>query len=171
MAEKQPKPPAITGTIAWRSVIEAYQTCTQKYTKLMAEFELTSSQFDVLFVIEALGAEASPKQIAQGLLVTMGNVTSVTRRLLERDLIRQVASETDKRSIRFTLTKSGSDVLKRAKAASKQFVTHQLGPFSQEEIEFVGTLMQRMRSHLESADFETSLNQIIRSSSSGERHD
>jgi DNA-binding MarR family transcriptional regulator len=159
----------MTRAQAWRSVIEAYQTCAAKYNKLMAQFELTSSQYDVLFVIENLGEDATPKRIAAGLLVTMGNVTSVTRRLLERELIKQSASKTDRRSIRFSLTKSGLELLAQAKFASKQFVDDQLGPFSEQEVQFVGELMQRMRTHLDSEAFDTSLHQIIRSS--GTSHD
>ena len=152
---------------AWRAVVEAYQTCNQRYARLMKRFDLTSSQFDVLFVIESLGDQASPKNVATGLLVTMGNVTSVTRRLLERGLVEQVANAVDKRSVQLRLTEQGSALLSEAKASSKLFVEHQLSPFSEEEVEVVGRLMQRMRAHLESNEFQQSLEQIVQESSPG----
>lgn len=147
--------------VVWRTVVDAYSTVNQNYGRLLAPLELTTSQFDVLLGIESLGDEASPKAIAEGLLVTMGNITSVTRRLIERGLIEQVANAKDKRSVYLRLTKSGVLLLKQAKAASKQFVQLQLGPFTQDEIEGVGVMMQRMRHHLESAEFQSSLERII----------
>ena len=147
--------------VVWRTVVDAYSTVNQNYGRLLAPFELTTSQFDVLLGIESLGDEASPKAIAEGLLVTMGNITSVTRRLIDRGLVEQVANVKDKRSVYLRLTKSGLQLLKQAKGASKQFVQLQLGPFTQEEVENVGVMMQRMRQHLESDEFQSALERII----------
>ena len=152
---------AMSRQLAWRSVVEAYQTCNQKYARMMAHFDLTSSQFDVMLAIEALGDEAYPKQVAEGLLVTKSNVTSVTKRLLERKLIRQKANTSDKRSIRFELTPKGVLLLRDAKSAAKSFIDSQLAPFSRSEIELVGELMQRMRGHLESEAFDQSIQSVI----------
>lgn len=146
---------------AWRKVVEAYQTCHQKYAVLMTRFELTSSQFDVMLGIESLGEAAAPKQIAEGLLVTKSNITSVTRRLLERGLIEQTANSEDKRSIIFRLTPSGTALLQEAKTCAKQFVEAQLAPFTEHEVELVEQLMQRMTNHLQSESFQESLSTII----------
>lgn len=153
----------ITRTDSWRSVVNTYQTCNQQYSRLMSHFGLTSSQFDVLFAVEALGESAYPKEIAKGLLVSKSNITSVTKRLLERKLIRQLSSETDRRSIRFILSAKGISLLHRAKAAARRFVEAQLDPFSDEEVELVGRLMQEMRMHLDSAGFRESLEGIVNS--------
>ena len=152
---------ALTRNESWRSVVQAYQACNHRYSRLMSHFDLTPSQFDVLLAIEALGDGAYPNEIARGLLVTKSNITSVTKRLLERKLVRQFNSESDRRSIRFSLSSKGSSLLNRAKAAARRFVEIQLEPFSDDEVELVGRMMQTMRSHLESNEFEAALDQII----------
>ena len=147
--------------IAWKHVVEAYQTCHQKYARMMSHFDLTPSQFDVLMSIDSLGGKATPKEIAKGLLVTKGNITSVTRRLLERNLICQKAHDLDKRSIVLALTGTGKTLLKNAKSAAKDFVNLQLAPFSQNEVDLVGGLMQQMRAHLDSNEFDAAVERII----------
>lgn len=148
-------------TAAWRAVVAAYQTCNQRHMRLMSHFDLTPSQFDVLLAIESLDEQAHPKELASGLLVSKSNITSVTRRLLTRDLIQQHSNPNDGRSIRFVLTKKGSSILKRAKIATKQFIELQLEPFDSQDVALVGKLMHRMRSHLESDEFDLSLTGLI----------
>jgi DNA-binding MarR family transcriptional regulator len=157
--------------LAWRYVVEAYQTCNQKYSVMMSRFDLTSSQFDVMLVIESLDKEATPKRVAEGLLVSKANITSVTRRLLERGLIAQTKNAQDKRSIHFHLTPQGTALLKRAKAAARQFVEVQLAPFSGEEVALVGSLMQRMRGHLQSEHFSQSLEQLMADQAQEQQYD
>ncbi|MCH2159945.1 MAG: MarR family transcriptional regulator [Oleiphilaceae bacterium] len=147
--------------LAWKHLVEAYQTCHQKYARMMSHFDLTVSQFDVLTGIESLGDKATPKEVAKRLLVTKGNITSVTRRLFERGLIHQKSHALDKRSIILELTDSGKSLLTNAKLAAKQFVAQQLAPFSQSDVDLVDNLMQQMRSHLNSKDFDFAVQGIV----------
>ncbi|GLS27495.1 MarR family winged helix-turn-helix transcriptional regulator [Marinibactrum halimedae] len=146
---------------AWRSVIEAYQMCNQKYTSLMSYFELTPSQFDVLLAVDGLGEQAVPKNIASRLLVTKGNITNVTKRLFERQLITQKANGLDARSVVIELTPQGQDLVDRAKIAAKAFISEQLSPFGDQQIENVGKLMRQMREHLEQMDVSRILKEVF----------
>jgi DNA-binding MarR family transcriptional regulator len=145
---------------SWKNLVEAYQICTQKYTKLLAEFGFTPSQLDVLFQIETLGEQAKPMHIAEGLLVTKGNITAVTKRLIEQGFISVHPDKTDKRSSLLSMTKKGTRHFKIAKQAAKEFIEAQLAPFTDEEVKLVGELMTKMRFHLESDDFNISLMNI-----------
>lgn len=142
---------------SWRSVVSAYQVCSQKYAVLMKHFDLTPSQFDVLLAVESLGKQATPKRIAEHLLVTKGNITGVTKRLLERNVVQTTLNAEDARSIHYVLTESGQAIVSDAQQAGKRFIREQLAPFSEDEIEKVGTLMQQMRIHLEKMDIDTLL--------------
>ena len=146
--------------LSWRSVVEAYQTCNQKYSLLMSHFDLTSAQFDVLMAIDGLGQEAKPKRIAERLLVTKGNITNVTKRLIERELLLQQADSDDGRSFFLRLSPSGKEIVERAKCAAKTFIDEQLSPFSDNEIEEVGALMRKMRTHLNHMNVTSILAQI-----------
>ena len=158
----------ISRSESWRHLVQAYQICTQKYATLLSSFDLTPSQFDVLLQIEMLGRNAKPKSIANGLLVTKGNITSITKRLLERRLILREPDEQDKRSSTFQITEDGKTILRHSKLASKAFIDAQLSPFSDEEVKSVGSLMQKMRFHLESNVFDEELMRIKNNVTSSE---
>jgi DNA-binding MarR family transcriptional regulator len=128
---------------------------------MMSHFDITSAQYDVMLGIESLGKAATPKAIADALLVTKGNITSVTRRLHERALITQESHSQDKRSIVLKLSPEGMEILNNAKKAARSFVQTQLAPFSDDEVEDVGSLMKQMRDHLNSSEFDQDISQIL----------
>lgn len=151
---------------SWRAVVEAYQVCAQRYSAAMGRVELTSSQFEVLLLIRCLGAEATPKTIADQLLVTKGNITGVTSRLLSQDLVTRQSHETDGRSQVFRLTDYGNEKLKSASQIASEFVHQQLEPFTDEEVEMVGRLMRRMKTHLLSLDADSIVKAALDSTTS-----
>ncbi|SNC66020.1 DNA-binding transcriptional regulator, MarR family [Marinobacter sp. es.048] len=140
---------------AWRAVVEAYQVCSNRYGATLEKCGLTTAQYEVMLVIRTLGEQATPKRIADRLLVTKGNITGVTSRLLSRELISKQAHDSDGRSMIFGLTDAGYRLLSDAQAVASEFVNQQLEPFSDAEVEIVGRLMRRMKTHLLTIDPET----------------
>ncbi len=136
----------------WFAVVEAYQTCNRRYSAMLREFDLTIPQYDVLSAIDKLGDQAQPKQIADELVVTRGNVTGLLTRLQERRLISTRQSESDGRSFLCELTRRGKTLLGDARAAAAQFITEQLAPFDDASKTEMESTMRRMQSHLESLD-------------------
>lgn len=146
---------------AWRAVVEAYQVCSQRYGTALDRIGLTSAQFEVMLVIRSLGNEATPKRIADHLLVTKGNITGLTSRLTSRELISRKAHETDGRSMVFQLTETGLASLSLASRVASEFVRQQLDPFSDEEVEIVCKLMRRMKAHLLSLDADSVVTEAL----------
>ena len=54
---------------SWFAVVRAYQECNRRYSQLLAGFDLTIPQFDVMNAIRNLGEQATPKAIADRLVV------------------------------------------------------------------------------------------------------
>ncbi|MEM1175684.1 MAG: MarR family transcriptional regulator [Pseudomonadota bacterium] len=136
----------------WFAVVEAYQTCNRRYSAMLREFDLTIPQYDVLSAIDKLGDQAQPKQIADEMLVTRGNVTGLLTRLQERRLIRTRQSQSDGRSFLCELTRRGETVLEDARAAAALFITEQLAPFDDSSKTEMLSTMRRVQAHLESLD-------------------
>ena len=78
---------------AWFAVVRAYQLCTRQYERMLDVFGLTIPQFDVMSVIDQLDHRAMPKDIAEHLVVTRGNITAVLKRLESRSLVETRAHE------------------------------------------------------------------------------
>ena len=133
---------------SWRAVVEAYQVCSQRYGSALNHVDLTPAQFEVMILIRSLKQNATPKRIAERLLVTKGNITGVTNRLLTRGLIDRRSHQTDGRSLVFELTSRGQKLLLEANKVAAEFVRQQLEPFTDEEVEIVGRLMRQMKQHL-----------------------
>ncbi len=136
----------------WFAVVEAYQACNRRYSAMLREFDLTIPQYDVLNAIDKLGEDAQPKQIADELVVTRGNVTGLLTRLQERRLIRTRRSESDGRSFLCELTSRGEALLADARAAAAVFISEQLAPFDDESKAEMQSTMHRMKAHLETLD-------------------
>ncbi len=137
---------------SWLAVIRAYQECTRRYAQLLAHYELTAPQLDVLTAINKHAPEATPKAIAEELVVTRGNITGLLNRLHERGLIDTRQHATDGRSFVCELTDDGRALLQRAMAAGGAFITEQLAIFDDSELEMTMQQMQRMEAHMREMD-------------------
>jgi MarR family transcriptional regulator, organic hydroperoxide resistance regulator len=139
-------------TRSWFAVVMAYQTCERQYGRMLAGFDLTIPQFEVLSAIAELQARATPALIAQRLLVTKGNITGLLKRLTDQGLIRMHANPDDGRSQLCQLSAAAAKTLAVARAASAAFITQQLAPFSDAQLSITETHMTQMRLHLEQID-------------------
>lgn len=137
---------------SWLAVIRTYQECTRRYSQLLAHYELTVPQLDVLSAINKHAPEATPKAIAEELVVTRGNITGVLNRLHERGLIETRQHATDGRSFVCELTDAGRSVFDRARAGARAFISEQLEIFDDSELELSMSHMQRMEAHLREMD-------------------
>ena len=146
---------------SWRAVVEAYQVCHHRYGAALDHLELTIPQFEVLLAIRMLAEDATPKRIADQLLVTKGNVTGVTSRLLSRGLIAKSAHQSDGRSLVFRLTRRGDKLTNDASKVAGEFIRQQLAPFNDQEVELVGDIMSRMKTHLLSMSPEVVVNAAL----------
>lgn len=137
---------------SWLAVVRAYQECNRRYAQLLSSFGLTIPQFDALNAMERLGADATPKAIAEELVVTRGNVTGVLHRLEEAGLIRTRANETDGRSFLCVLTRKGCRRLDCARQAAALFIREQLAPFDDADLKRIDMQMTTMHAHLQTID-------------------
>ncbi len=91
----------------------AYQAFSFYDQRHLRTLGLTASQAEVLFT---LGNQPpmSCKEIGINTLITKGTLTGVVDRLEERGLVRRQLSSEDRRSIRVTLTETGSALFEDA---------------------------------------------------------
>lgn len=134
---------------SWFAVVRAYEACTRQYTRMLAHFELTVPQYDLLKAVQRLGPEAAPKNIAEALVVTRGNVTGPLHRLKSRGLLRTREHEADGRSFICELTATAIGLLTAADEAANAFISEQLAPFDDASLRGVGDMMLLMAEHLD----------------------
>lgn len=137
---------------SWLAVVHAYLACQRRYAQMLEHFDLTIPQFDVLAVLRRHPGGATPRTIADEMLVTKGNVTGLITRLESQGLIARRPHETDGRSFVCEFTADGLALFRRAGAAAGRFVREQLAPFSDEHLTRTRDQMRDMRAHLEVLD-------------------
>ena len=139
-------------TRSWLAVVRAYAECNRRYARMLSHFDLTIPQYDALSAILQLGPEATPRRIADELLVTRGNITGLLQRLRQRGIITTREHDSDGRSFICEFTPSGRETLHWARAAAARFIRQQLAVFDDAELETSREMMTRMRTHLQSID-------------------
>lgn len=150
-------------TAAWLSVVQAYRTCEAQFERLLAHFELSTAQYEVLNIVHESGGSAQPTQIAERLLVTRGNITGLLARLEAGGWVRLAAHPTDGRARVCELTTRAKHVVVEARAAASRFIELQCAPFTAGELAVTREIMDRMRAHLATMDVA----QIARSPGAG----
>lgn len=146
-------------TASWLAVVRAYNECNRRYGQLLRGFDLTIPQFDVLTAIANLADDATPKAIADELVVTRGNVSGVLQRLNDRGLIETRLHATDGRSFVCRLTHDGERLMQRARTAAALFIEEQLSPFDDARLRDTEDVMKQMQKHLRTIEPDKILQQ------------
>ncbi len=128
---------------------------------MLGHFELTVPQYDLLRAVKRLGEHASPKNIADEMLVTRGNITGLLQRLKARGLLTTRQDKTDGRSFVCALTGTARGLITGVDRAAASFVSEQLSPFNTGQLMEVGTMMRAMRTHLETMDPDAIASKIL----------
>lgn len=89
------------------------------------------------------------KELAEALNVSRANITNLLNVLLDKNLISQVADETDKRRKRLTLTEAGKELVEQLEAPRLDVNNKLLNKFTKAEkdnfISFIATCLENMR--------------------------
>ncbi len=91
-------------------VTRAAQSITDRALAHLSESNLTTSQFAILEALYHLGT-LSQVELAQKLLLSTGNITTVIQNLEKRDLVCRQRSTNDQRYMQVSITDSGRKLI------------------------------------------------------------
>jgi DNA-binding MarR family transcriptional regulator len=80
-------------------------------------FKLSPVEFTILMLV-AHNQDATQKQLSQALAVSAPNVTALLDRMTERELLKRVRNETDRRSQHVRLTRQGASLVREVHEVS-----------------------------------------------------
>ena len=148
---------------AWiRLLMCSHMIESQVRGRLRAEFESTLPRFDVLAQLEMMEA-AKPEgltmsELSRRLMVSNGNLTGLTSRLLREHLVERVPS-VDRRRQRVRLTAAGRRAFGRMASAHRSWLQEMFRGLEGEELEHfygaLGTLRDSIQIALEREPLET----------------
>ena len=124
-------------------------------SRLRVDFDTTLPRFDMLAQLDAASADA-PQGITMGelsrrLMVTNGNLTGLTERLVQEGLVRRKASAKDRRQQRVALTAAGKRALAVMVVDHKRWIDEMFAGLSGEEVLELYRLAGRLKDSVQSS--------------------
>ena len=108
-----------------------------------AEHDISAPQARLLRALDG-GRAPTMKELAELLGLDKSSTSGLVDRAQQRGLVRRVASQLDRRSVRVRLTGEGRDLAERLSALFGEEIAVILGPLSQHERAALATSMNRL---------------------------
>lgn len=105
--------------------------------------KLTVSQFGILEALYHLGPMAQ-KELAEKILKSAGNITTIINNLTKNDLVVRVTSEEDKRYCTIQLTTKGQNLIKRVFPIHADIIVKRMAVLSESEQQTLGHLLKKL---------------------------
>ncbi len=106
-------------------------------------WKLSPVEFTILMLV-AHNRDATQKQLSQALAVSAPNVTALVDRMNERDLLKRVRSESDRRSQQLRLTRKGAALVREVREVSLTMERDLLRQLSDAERAMLVELLQKV---------------------------
>lgn len=105
---------------------------------------LTTPQFDI---VATLGNTPgmTPKELGEKTLITKGTLTGVVDRLVDKGLVRRIASPSDRRSQIIELTRAGEKLFERIFPAHVAYLQHAFARLPADDLAGVTADLRRLR--------------------------
>lgn len=138
------------GTESERRALDTYiklhraaETSLSRTTRLLSDQGLTLSQFAVLEALYHLGS-MSQTDLADKLLKSTGNMTSVLKGMEKRNLITRARSESDNRYMEVDLTEKGQDLIAGYFPKHVEIIVEDMSILTPEEQDQLATLCRKL---------------------------
>ncbi|MFO1397197.1 MAG: MarR family transcriptional regulator [Burkholderiales bacterium] len=123
--------------------------------KLRERFAISLPRFDLMAQLERAPAGLTMGELSRRLMVTGGNVTGLTRELVEEGLVRRTVARDDRRSYSVRLTAKGKRAFDAMAVEHERWIVALMAGMPRAERErlhaLLGTLKLNLRTHDEEA--------------------
>lgn len=128
---------------------------SQVRSRLRQDFETTLPRFDMLAQLDAASAD-SPQGITMGelsrrLMVTNGNLTGLTERLVQEGLVRRKVSARDRRQQRVALTAQGKRALAAMVAGHRHWIDEMFAGLTRQQVVELYRLLGRLKDSVQAS--------------------
>ena len=131
----------------WLRLLKCSNTIESRVrARLREEFETTLPRFDMLAQLDAVGdAGLTMGELSRRLMVTNGNLTGLTERLVKERLVTRNALPHDRRSQRVRLTSSGRKAWEKMAESHRAWIETMFAGVKDGDVEQLYKLVGRLR--------------------------
>lgn len=121
---------------------------TRLRNQLRNGFETTLPRFDLMAQLERHPEGLKMRDLSRLLMVTGGNITGLTDRLVDEGLIERRDDPRDRRAFSVCLTPKGKAQFQEMAAQHEQWVISLFGDFEEKEMNQLSDLLGKLKRHL-----------------------
>ena len=120
---------------------------TQQISQVLKPYNITWQQFNILRILRGMNPKpASIKVLTERMIDKMSNASRLVDKLMLKGLVERVSCPSDRRKVEVRLTPAGFDLLEKASEAMKENVHSGMEKFTEEELESLNFLLDKIRS-------------------------
>ena len=123
-----------------------------RFGRLFREYDLTSSQYNVLRILRGEGKPTPCQEIADRMIQVVPAMTGLLDRLEKQGLIQRQRCTEDRRVIYVELTDSARDLLKRMDRPVGELHKQLIGHLTQTELKQLSRLLEKARLSMQKPD-------------------
>jgi len=125
----------------WQQMSEIWFSFKPRLMEICREFDLFPPQ---VMVLRTLDEPKPMREVATVLACNSSNLTGITDRLEDRDLVRRTSDPDDRRVKLLVLTEAGQELRQRV-IERMDVAPDTLGDFSDEELAQLGALLEKLK--------------------------
>ena len=127
-------------------------TCTQLIEKqvrshLRAQFDTTLPRFDLMAQLERAPDGMKMKELSRRMMVTSGNITSITDQLVAEGLVERMDVEGDRRAYIVRLTPQGREQFNTMARQHEQWIVEAFAKLGERDIATLYRLLGKVKEH------------------------
>jgi len=135
----------------WLRLVYCYHMMEMGLRKeLRAKFDTTLPRFDLMSQLYRYPDGLKMKDLSRLLLVTCGNITGLTDRLVEDGMVERRDDPEDRRAYHVILTAKGRKTFEAMAADHKRWVGSALAGLAAEDLQHLSALLGKLKRHLAS---------------------
>jgi len=127
----------------WVLLDQAEHAVSKAREKELSHYSITTVQAAVLFIIQAIGNEATPAEISRWLFRKSHSVSGLLSRMEKEGLVRKVKDLDRKNMVRVTLTEKGQQIYRQSN--KRRFIRKIMSCLSEEEHQQLTSCLERLR--------------------------
>ena len=114
-------------------------------TELRNSFDTTLPRFDLMSQLYRYPEGLKMRELSRLLMVTCGNITALTDRLIEEDLVQRRDDPNDRRAYAISLTPKGKKLFRKMAVQHERWVTSLLGDLDPAELHQLTNLLGKLK--------------------------
>lgn len=153
---KKPRPGAAAAVAAskdehtplrmWVRLVACYHLMEIRLrTELRNGFDTTLPRFDLMSQLYRYPEGLKMGELSRLLMVTCGNITALTDRLIEEDLVQRRDDPNDRRAYAISLTPKGKKLFQKMAVQHERWVSSLLGDFDPSELQQLSGLLSQLK--------------------------